>query len=104
MAHMLEAPAAATLDRARGAQDWDGLIVLCAANNWDAVKLADRHMAERLTAHAPVLYVDPADLAPDAFKNPAVAASSARPAPADRRARHRPLHADRGAEADRTRR
>src|SRR4051812_25243190 len=38
---------------------WEGLIVLCAANNMDDVKLADRHMAECLTAHAPVLYVDP---------------------------------------------
>ena len=25
------------------------MIVLCGANNWDAFKLADRHMAERLT-------------------------------------------------------
>lgn len=39
--------------------EWDGLVILCAANNWNAVKLADRHMAEHLAAHAPVLYVDP---------------------------------------------
>jgi glycosyltransferase involved in cell wall biosynthesis len=39
--------------------DWDGVIVLCSANNWDAVKVADRHMAEHLTEHAPVLFVDP---------------------------------------------
>ena len=38
---------------------WDNLVVLCAANNWDDVKLADQHMAECLTRHAPVLYVDP---------------------------------------------
>jgi teichuronic acid biosynthesis glycosyltransferase TuaH len=39
--------------------EWDGLIVLCAGNNWDGVKLHDQHMAECLTEHAPVLYVDP---------------------------------------------
>lgn len=39
--------------------DGRGLVVLCAANNWDDVKLADRHMAEHLAAHGPVLYVDP---------------------------------------------
>jgi teichuronic acid biosynthesis glycosyltransferase TuaH len=37
----------------------DGLIVLCAANNYDGVKLADHHLAERLAQRAPVLYVDP---------------------------------------------
>jgi teichuronic acid biosynthesis glycosyltransferase TuaH len=39
--------------------DWDGLVVILAANSWDAVKMADRHLAEHLTRHAPVLYVDP---------------------------------------------
>jgi glycosyltransferase involved in cell wall biosynthesis len=39
--------------------DWHDLVVLCAANNWDDVKLADRHLAERLCEHLPVLYVDP---------------------------------------------
>ena len=38
---------------------WDRLVVLCAANNWDGTKLADRHMAEQLCTHVPVLYVDP---------------------------------------------
>jgi teichuronic acid biosynthesis glycosyltransferase TuaH len=38
---------------------WDDLVVICAANNWDDVKRGDRHMAERLVAHAPILYVDP---------------------------------------------
>ena len=37
---------------------WDNAVVLLAANSWDDIKLADRHMAERLAAHAPVLYVD----------------------------------------------
>jgi teichuronic acid biosynthesis glycosyltransferase TuaH len=35
------------------------LVVMCAANNYDEVKVADHHMAERLARHAPVLYVDP---------------------------------------------
>jgi teichuronic acid biosynthesis glycosyltransferase TuaH len=38
---------------------WDGLIVLCAANRYDSVKVADQHLAERLCQLAPVLYVDP---------------------------------------------
>lgn len=58
---------------------WDRLIVLCAANNWDDVKLADRHMAEQLTAHAPVLYVDPPVSHLTRFNNPAVADSLAGP-------------------------
>jgi teichuronic acid biosynthesis glycosyltransferase TuaH len=37
----------------------DGLVVICAANNYDTVKVADHHMAERLARLAPVLYVDP---------------------------------------------
>jgi teichuronic acid biosynthesis glycosyltransferase TuaH len=40
-------------------EDWKGLVVLCAANNWDGIKLADQHMAEHLSRHVPVLYVDP---------------------------------------------
>jgi teichuronic acid biosynthesis glycosyltransferase TuaH len=38
---------------------WDGLIVLCAANNLDSIKVADLHLAEHLSRLAPVLYVDP---------------------------------------------
>ena len=40
-------------------QGWDGLIVLCAANNWDGIKLADQHIAVHLSRLAPVLFVDP---------------------------------------------
>ena len=79
MAHTLEVPATDTADNGYRIGDWNGLIVLCAANNWDVVKLADRHMAERLTAHAPVLYVDPPISRLTRFKNPAVAASVRRP-------------------------
>jgi teichuronic acid biosynthesis glycosyltransferase TuaH len=38
---------------------WHDLVVICAANNWDDVKRGDRHMAEHLAAHAPILYLDP---------------------------------------------
>jgi teichuronic acid biosynthesis glycosyltransferase TuaH len=58
---------------------WDRLIVLCAANNWDSVKLADRHMTEQLAALAPVLYVDPPISHLSRFNHPAVASSLARP-------------------------
>jgi teichuronic acid biosynthesis glycosyltransferase TuaH len=37
----------------------DGAVVICAANNWDDVRLSDRPLAERLARLAPVLYVDP---------------------------------------------
>lgn len=33
--------------------------MVVAANNWSVTKLHDRHVAESLAAHAPVLYVDP---------------------------------------------
>jgi teichuronic acid biosynthesis glycosyltransferase TuaH len=36
-----------------------GLIVLCAANNYDSVKMMDQHFAERWAQRGPVLYVDP---------------------------------------------
>jgi len=47
------------LDDRRSSGAWDRVIVLCAANNWDGIKLADQHMAEHVRAHVPVLYVDP---------------------------------------------
>lgn len=59
--------------------EWDGTVVLCAANNWDEVKLADRHMAERLSAHAPVLYVDPPISHLTRLNAPLVAPSLKRP-------------------------
>ena len=98
MSHTLESPHTTAVDQSRTG-DWDGLIVLCAANSWDAVKLADRHMAEPLTAHAPVLYVDPPISHLTRFKNPAVAASAQTATSADGRAPYSPLHADRRAEA-----
>lgn len=44
---------------AAGAGEWQDLVVVVAANNWSGTKLHDRHVAERLTTFAPVLYVDP---------------------------------------------
>jgi len=40
-------------------RSWDQMVVLCAANRYDGIKLADQHMAEQLSRLAPVLYVDP---------------------------------------------
>lgn len=81
----MSAPAAAEDRRRRaqpptaGASPWDGLVVLCAANGWDQVKLHDRHLAEALSAHAPVLYVDPPASHLTRFKDPTVASSLKRP-------------------------
>lgn len=51
----------------------DNLVVFCAANNYDGIKLADQHFAEHLSRLVPVLYVDPpvSSLAP--LKNPRMA-------------------------------
>jgi teichuronic acid biosynthesis glycosyltransferase TuaH len=76
---VLEGEAAAPVDRQRASADWSGLVVLCAANNWDDVKLADRHMAERLSAHAPVLYVDPPISHLSRLYKPGLAGSTRRP-------------------------
>ncbi|MDP8931296.1 MAG: glycosyltransferase [Actinomycetota bacterium] len=38
---------------------WDGLVVIFGGAPWDGPRLAGRHVAERLAAHTPVLYVDP---------------------------------------------
>jgi teichuronic acid biosynthesis glycosyltransferase TuaH len=37
----------------------DSVVVLCAANSFDGIKLADQHFAEQLSRLVPVLYVDP---------------------------------------------
>jgi teichuronic acid biosynthesis glycosyltransferase TuaH len=51
------------------------LIVLCAANSYDGIKLADQHLAEHLSKLAPVLYVDPPLSRLTALRNPQVAHS-----------------------------
>jgi teichuronic acid biosynthesis glycosyltransferase TuaH len=40
-------------------REWGGLIVLCATNRYDGVRMSDWHLAQHLTELAPVLYVDP---------------------------------------------
>ena len=35
--------------------DWDGLVVLCAANGYDGVRMSDWHLAGQLSRLAPVL-------------------------------------------------
>lgn len=65
--------------RAAVSGSWDGLVVLCAANSWDEVKLADRHIAEHLSAIAPVLYVDPPISHLTRLNAPLVAQSLKRP-------------------------
>ena len=79
--------------------DWDGLVVLCAANNWDAESSPIRHMAERLTAHAPVLYVDPPISHLTRSRTRRSLTSVRRPHLRRRRPAARALHADRRPEA-----
>jgi glycosyltransferase involved in cell wall biosynthesis len=40
-------------------REWDGLVVLCAANGYDGIRMSDWHLARHLSRLAPVLYVDP---------------------------------------------
>jgi teichuronic acid biosynthesis glycosyltransferase TuaH len=53
--------------------------VLCAANNFDTIKVADQHMAEHLAAHGELLYVDPPLSLAAAFRNPALRRALRRP-------------------------
>ena len=39
--------------------EFEGTVVIMAANSWDGIRMADRQLAESLCRHAPVLYVDP---------------------------------------------
>jgi teichuronic acid biosynthesis glycosyltransferase TuaH len=45
--------------RALTSQEFQRTVVIAAANNWDGVRMADRQLAESLSAICPVLYVDP---------------------------------------------
>jgi glycosyltransferase involved in cell wall biosynthesis len=60
-------------------RQWDGLAVLCAANNYDGIKLADQHMAEELARLRPVLYVDPPISVLTPKKHPYIATSLQQP-------------------------
>lgn len=46
-------------DRSLDARRWDHLVVVCGGTSWDGIRFPDQHIAERLSAYAPVLYVDP---------------------------------------------
>jgi glycosyltransferase involved in cell wall biosynthesis len=39
--------------------EWDGMIVLCASNGFDGIRMSDWYLAEQLSRLVPVLYVDP---------------------------------------------
>lgn len=58
---------------------WDGLIVLCAVNAWEGMKLHDRHLAEALAPFAPILYVNPPASHLTRFNDPSAARSLRRP-------------------------
>ena len=58
---------------------WDGLVVLCAANSFDSIKVADQHIAEQLSVLMPVLYVDPPLSRLTPARNPEMAAALAGP-------------------------
>ena len=49
--------------------------MLCAANSYDAIKVADQHMAEHLSTLTPVLYVDPPVSRLSHLRNPFIASS-----------------------------
>lgn len=55
--------------------DWTDLIVVCAGTSWDGVTYAVKHIAQRLTAYAPVLYVDPPLSSIRARRTPALVGS-----------------------------
>ena len=63
----------------RDGDEWARMVVLCAANNWDDVRLSDRPLAEELAKLAPVLYVDPPTSHLAVRHNPRVAPALRRP-------------------------
>jgi teichuronic acid biosynthesis glycosyltransferase TuaH len=54
---------------------WDGLTVVCAGTSWDGIWFPEKHIADRLTAYGPVLWVDPPVSRLSPRRNPDVAAS-----------------------------
>ncbi|HEY6277605.1 MAG TPA: glycosyltransferase [Streptosporangiaceae bacterium] len=64
---------------AGGAGRWDGLVVICAAKQFNGIKMAEQHMAEELSRLGPVLYVDPPLSLAAARRDPATAALAAQP-------------------------
>ena len=52
-----------------GDTTWNGLVVVVGASWWNGTPLAEHHIAEELTAYAPVLYVDPPTSVLTRFRN-----------------------------------
>jgi glycosyltransferase involved in cell wall biosynthesis len=65
--------------RVRLPGEWDDLVVICAANSWDAIRFQDRHIAEQLVRRGPVLYVDPPLSRLTPLHHPELRSSLARP-------------------------
>jgi teichuronic acid biosynthesis glycosyltransferase TuaH len=55
--------------------DWENLTVVCAGTSWDGIWFPEKHIADRLTAYGPVLWVDPPISPLSPRRNPDVAAS-----------------------------
>ena len=60
-------------------REWDGLVVLCAANGYDDMKMSDWHLAVHLSKLTPVLYVDPPMSPFTPVRNPETASPLDRP-------------------------
>lgn len=58
---------------------WDNLTVVCAGTSWDGIWFPEKHIADRLTAYGPVLWVDPPVSPLSPRRNPDVAASLSGP-------------------------
>lgn len=62
-----------------GNNEWDDLVVICGTTFWTGTRLLDQHIAEHLTAYAPVLYVDPPTSVLTRFRNRDAGASALTP-------------------------
>ena len=65
------------MDRLAGR--WDNLTIICAGTSWDGIWFPEKHIADRLTAYGPVLWVDPPVSPLSPRRNPDVAASLEEP-------------------------
>jgi teichuronic acid biosynthesis glycosyltransferase TuaH len=54
---------------------WDNLTVVCAGTPWNGIWFPEKHIADRLTAYGPVLWVDPPVSFLSPWRNPDTAAS-----------------------------
>lgn len=63
---------------------WDlggDIVILAAANPWDGIPMADQQLARALAAHAPVLYVDPAQSVVSRYRKTGRVTATKRPIP-----------------------